>query len=110
MKKLFVTLVACVGLFGCVEAVNVPTASAEVVDTVVVEVYAPSLPPLARVEVIPVAPSRHHVWCRGYWHWSNAWVWVPGRYVARVPGHVWVGPRYFWRGHRVVYVRGYWRR
>lgn len=113
MNKLFVTLMACAGLFGCVEAVSVPTASAEeVVVSSPVEVEANFLPPVAIVEVITVRPSVNHYWVGGYWHWhTTQWVWYPGNWVVR-PAHYryWTGPRYFWRGNRVVYRHGYWRR
>ena len=61
-----------------------------------------TVPPPARVEVIPVAPSPDHVWVAGYWyHHSGNWVWVGGRYVAR-PHHnaVWVGGRWEAQGGR----------
>ncbi len=68
-------------------------------------------PPVARVEVIPVAPSARHVW-------------IPGHYVRRGRNYMWVNgfyrvapPRYSawapgqWRQTRrgPVWVEGRWR-
>lgn len=43
-------------------------------------------PPPPRYEVIPVAPSRAHVWVAGHWAWRpgrHQHVWVPGTWHAR---------------------------
>jgi hypothetical protein len=43
-------------------------------------------PPRPRYEVIPVAPSREHVWVAGHWVWRPArhhHVWVPGAWRYR---------------------------
>jgi hypothetical protein len=52
-------------------------------------------PPRPRVERIPVAPSRDHVWVEGHWvRRGHGWEWEPGYYLVRprppvawVPGH-----------------------
>jgi hypothetical protein len=111
MRKLLLALVACLGVVGCAErhayaqpVVVVEAPMSEEVVTVA------TLPPPPHREVVHVSPGRNYVWAHGHWHWTNRWVWVPGRYVVRVPGRVWVGPRYYYRGRTVVYARGYWRR
>src|SRR5258707_15488503 len=54
-------------------------------------------PPVARVEVVGVAPYPGYVWVGGYWGWvGGRHEWIPGRWVAGRPGyhwggHVWVG-------------------
>jgi hypothetical protein len=40
--------------------------------TAVVE--APSAPPVAQVEVVPVAPGPQYVWVPGYLSWNGNWV------------------------------------
>ena len=54
-------------------------------ELIVGEAY-PAPPPLARVEIIPVAPSRGHIWVPGRWHWwpeHHEHVWVPGYWHHR---------------------------
>ena len=44
------------------------------------------VPPPPRYEVIPVAPSREHVWVGGRWVWRperHQHVWVPGGWHSR---------------------------
>jgi YXWGXW repeat-containing protein len=44
------------------------------------------VPPPPRYEVIPVAPSREHVWVGGHWVWRperHRHVWVPGGWHSR---------------------------
>ena len=39
-------------------------------------------PPPARVEVLPLRPTRKAVWLDGEWTWRRGrWAWVPGRWV-----------------------------
>ena len=43
-------------------------------------------PPVDEVEVIPVAPSPHHVWIPGYWHWdfpTNVYLWQDGMWIDK---------------------------
>ncbi|HEX7600399.1 MAG TPA: YXWGXW repeat-containing protein [Polyangiaceae bacterium] len=42
---------------------------------------APKAPPPSQVDVRPPLPMMGAVWVDGYWHWSNQWVWVPGRWA-----------------------------
>ena len=66
--------------------------------------------PEERVEAIPPPPNETVVWKPGHWRWErDAWVWIPGEYVARphpeaawVPGH-WVHRHWGW-----TWVPGYW--
>lgn len=70
-----------------------------------VRVYVGVAPPPVIVEKIPVAPSRNHIWVRGFHRWDGrAYVWVPGHFVVRPrPGAIWVA------GHWVKHRRGwYW--
>ncbi len=60
-------------------------------------------PPVARVEVIGVAPSPGYVWMGGYWNWvGRRHVWVEGRWAPGRPGYHWVP-------HTWVHVNGGWR-
>ena len=76
-----------------------------------VPIYVRIRPPRIRVERRGPAPSRNHVWQRGYYRWDGAaYVWVPGRWeigprphARRVEGHWRHGRRgWFW-------VEGHWR-
>jgi len=74
-------------------------------------VYVRIRPPRVRVERRPMAPSRAHIWIRGYYHWDGAhYVWVPGRWELRPRAHAWWVPGY-WRHtrHGWYWVEGHWR-
>jgi hypothetical protein len=76
---------------------------------VVQEVEVVQAPPVARVEVIPVAPSVRHFWQHGYWGWNGAaHYWVPGRYEVIRPGWGWAEPRWVGVGPRYHFYPGYW--
>ena len=96
-------LIATFVLGGCLVASAEPASAETYVDVRVG-------PPVARVEVVPVRPSPHHVWVRGYWGWDGYHhAWVPGRYVVPRRGYTYAEPR--WepaaRGHW-HYHRGGW--
>lgn len=76
-----------------------------------VEFVVIKAPPPLRIETIPARPHASHIWVAGYWHWeSNAYVWVPGAWIAPPePRAVWVPPRLEQRGGVSVYVSGFWR-
>ena len=103
------------GILG-VSSLFASTASA---DTTVVVVVEPSPPAVEVVEVAPpppplvierVAVRRGFVWHSSYYRWVGArWVWTRGWYVRRVPGRVWVGPKYVARGRGWVVYRGHFR-
>ena len=70
-------------------------------------------PPAARVEVVPRAPSPHHVWAPGYWGWharEGRHVWYGGRWVVGQPGYVWEPAHWSERGGYWHFVEGHWRR
>ncbi len=67
-------------------------------------------PPLARVEVVPVAPSPRHAWIAGHWGWNGSQhVWVNGYYVIPpAAGYTWVPARWINEGGFWVFRRGHW--
>ena len=76
-------------------------------------VYVRVGPPVAIVEVQPVAPTRLHVWVPGYHRWDgNAHVWVPGQWMVPPPRHTaWVPGHWVHHAHNGWYwVEGHWRR
>ena len=69
-------LTGCAGELVVREGYPPPLARVEVI---------PVAPPL-RVEVIPVAPSREHIWVHGRWNWRperREHFWVPGYWHHR---------------------------
>jgi hypothetical protein len=74
-------------------------------------VYIQRQPPVARVEVIPVAPGPAFVWIGGYWGWRDAdFVWMPGRWERPVEGRrVWVAHRWEHDRNGWFLVEGHWR-
>jgi hypothetical protein len=74
-----------------------------------VEVEVAAQPPVARVEVIPAAPSPRHFWIHGYYGWNgSAHYWVPGRYEVIRPGYGWSEARWVGVGQRWHYYPGRW--
>jgi len=87
---------------GVIGTSHTAQAQVEVVEVV-------QAPPVARVEVIPVAPSARHFWQHGYWGWNGAaHYWVPGRYEMMRPGYGWAEPRWVNYGGRYRFSPGYW--
>ena len=68
------------------------------------------LPPATVVVIPPPSPGAGYVWIPGaYTRVGQAWVWRPGRYVARPrAGAVWRPGRWVRRGRRWVWVEGHW--
>jgi hypothetical protein len=67
-------------------------------------------PPVARIEVRPMQPTRNHFWMEGHWGWNGAsHIWTPGRWEVQRVGHVWIGPRWSHRGGYWHFVPGHWR-
>ncbi|HYM62316.1 MAG TPA: hypothetical protein VEZ11_15645 [Thermoanaerobaculia bacterium] len=68
-------------------------------------------PPMARVEVIGVAPSVLHVWDPGHYvRVEGRWEWVDGRWiVAPRRGAMWVPGRWESRRGDWFWVEGRWR-
>lgn len=68
-------------------------------------------PPPRPVEVIPVRPHPGWVWVPGYHRWDGrAYVWVPGYYVAPPrPRAYWVPGRWVPRRGGWMWVEGHWR-
>lgn len=68
-------------------------------------------PPPPVVEHYGPPPRPGYVWRGGYHRWNGrSYVWVPGGYVLPPRPHaVWVPRRYYRRGPRWHYRRGYWR-
>lgn len=78
------------------------------------EVYVPDPPPPTRVEAVPRAPGRYHVWIPGRWAWdlrANRYAWRPGVYHRlRHPTHrYWVAGAWQSTPRGYVYVPGRWR-
>lgn len=75
------------------------------------EIIVVKPPPPLRVETMPARPHAGHLWVAGYWHWeSDAYVWVPGAWIAPPePKAVWVPPRFEQRSGVSVYISGFWR-
>ena len=74
------------------------------------EVYVNEPPPAPVSETIVAAPGPGFVWVGGYWGWGGGrWRWEGGHW-ARPPhaGARWVGPRYYTRSGRHVWVHGEW--
>jgi hypothetical protein len=69
-------------------------------------------PPAPRVEVVPRAPSAHHVWAPGYWGWQphRGHVWYGGRWVVGHPGYAWESAHWSERGGYWHFTDGHWRR
>jgi hypothetical protein len=76
------SLLSVLLLTGCAADLSVQGAFPA---SLVVAGAIPAPPPL-RYEVIPVAPSREHVWVGGRWAWRperHQHVWVPGGWRPR---------------------------
>ncbi|HEU5396339.1 MAG TPA: hypothetical protein VFV81_04175 [Verrucomicrobiae bacterium] len=105
-----VLVAASVPLFaGCIVYRDEPAGEV----TGEVTAVTPPEPPVAQVEVVPIAPGPPNVWVwvPGSWEWrGHHWIWVRGRWAPRPhPGAVWVSGGWVHRGHRYVWVHGYWR-
>jgi len=75
-----------------------------------VEVVTDTAPPIARVEVVPAAPSADHFWIAGHWHWNgSAHAWVGGRWELARPAQVWVPEHWGLDGRRWHLYGGYWQ-
>lgn len=75
---------------------------------VAIEIGVP--PPVAMVEVAPVARPGY-VWVPGYWAWHlDRHIWIGGRWVMERPGYYWVPERWIQAGPRWHLERGYWSR
>jgi hypothetical protein len=76
------------------------------------EVVVRVAPPAPRVEVVPRAPTPHHVWAPGYWGWRPhaGHVWYGGHWVVAQPGYVWEPAHWSERGGYWHFVEGHWRR
>ncbi len=98
-----VVLAGALSLGGVVSASHVALA-----DEVEVEVEVQ--PPVARVEVVPPAPSPRHFWIHGYWGWgpAHAHYWVPGRYEEIRPGWGYSEARWAPIGRRWHFFPGRW--
>jgi hypothetical protein len=73
-----------------------------------VEVEVEVQPPVARVEVIPPAPSPKHFWIHGYWGWGATHYWVPGRYEVIRPGYGYAEARWVPVGRHWHFYPGRW--
>jgi hypothetical protein len=103
VRALTVRLALGVAAAGLVGAVSEGTASAQ-------EVVVRTGPPAARHEVVPRAPSSHHVWAPGYWGYErDHHVWYGGRYIEGRPGHTYVPAHWTERGGYWHLSNGYWR-
>jgi WXXGXW repeat (2 copies) len=78
---------------------------------VVAEAPVVTAPPVAQVEVAPVAPGPGYVWVAGHWAWRRrGYVWRPGHWVVpAAPGYVWAPGHWAPRGGGFVWIEGRWR-
>src|SRR3954471_17253534 len=76
-----------------------------------VGIYAPTAPPLVRVESYGPAPGPGYVWIRGYWGYrGNDYVWNPGHWERPPRGRRrWEDGRWEHRGNRYLWHEGRWR-
>ncbi len=97
---------------GVAVAAGVTLASALGARDASAEVVVRVRPPAPRVEVVPRAPSAHHVWAPGYWGWQphRGHVWYGGRWVVGQPGYAWESAHWSERGGYWHFVDGHWRR
>ena len=67
-------------------------------------------PPVARVEVVGVAPSHEHVWANGYWvRRGSNWDWRAGHWERRPHEHaVWTHSHWERHSGGWVMVEGGW--
>jgi WXXGXW repeat (2 copies) len=93
---------------GLLFAVGAAARQAAADEQVVVRVA----PPAPRVEVVPRAPSPHHVWAPGYWGWRHpvGHVWYGGHWIVAQPGYAWEPAHWSERGGYWHFVEGHWRR
>jgi len=72
----------------------------------VAEVIAPGPPPAPQYEA-PAGPRQGYVWAGGHWHWAGRWIWAPGGYIpAPYPRAVWVPGRWVHRAYGWVWIEG----
>src|SRR5271167_2656258 len=68
-------------------------------------------PPLAREEVIGVAPTPGFIWFGGYWNWvGGRYEWVPGHWAAGRQGYHWVAHQCVRQGDGWRMKPGHWSR
>ncbi|HEX4155932.1 MAG TPA: hypothetical protein VHY48_09990 [Acidobacteriaceae bacterium] len=74
------------------------------------QVYVQVAPPTHAVEPPPPSPNPDWVWQAGYERWDgNAYVWVPGTWVAPPRPHAtWVPGHWDHRHHGWFWVEGHW--
>ena len=86
------------------------TPAPEVSTTAPEELTIATEPPEPVYEEPTPQPAATTIWVPGYWHAEGrGWTWYVGEWRSPPPGHVYSEPHYVRVGHRVVYVRGYWR-
>jgi hypothetical protein len=103
MRPLLLALALVLAASACVVRVAEPfvPAGAEVVAVA---------PPAERLEVVTAGPSPAHLWVRGHWAWRGGWVWDPGFWELRRPGHRWVDGHWMMHRHGWAWVPGRWAR
>ncbi len=75
------------------------------------QVVITEAPPVERIEVIGKAPSRDHVWARGYYiRRGTSWDWQPGHWERRPHEKAeWEHGHWEHHGSGYVFVEGRWR-
>jgi WXXGXW repeat (2 copies) len=84
IRGIVASLVLTTTISGCVYESRPPVVYSDVAVT-------DTEPPVARDEVIGVAPSPGYFWIGGVWFWEGGrHVWHPGYWQAPRPGYRWV--------------------
>jgi hypothetical protein len=75
------------------------------------DIVVKTAPPKAVVEHRAPAPSRNHVWLKGYQRWDgSAYTWEPGRWEVPPRANAkWVAPRWTHRKDGWAFTEGRWK-
>ncbi len=67
-------------------------------------------PPPSRVEPVPEARKKGHVWSPGFWEWrGTGYKWSPGEWIKEKSGHQWQPYGWEERDGRYHFVHGAWQ-
>jgi len=67
-------------------------------------------PPPPPQELVVASPGPGYCWIPGYWSWQGRWIWVRGAWsIPPYPHAVYVPGRWVHRGHGYVWITGHWR-
>jgi len=73
------------------------------------DIVVRAAPPLDRYEAVGIAPGPGYVFIRGHWGWRHErWEWIGGRWeLPAQPGAVWVPGQWIVRGGGYVWIEGH---